>query len=290
MEQIQSWSHRDEYVRCPRHQCAKRYHMRLELNIDFCNGFFYILAAGKSLNSVCRRNGRFSCSRSTRKSLLHKAPADFSTVSGENSAADGANSRQNQGVSVVLTGASVLPWRQAHRPRAWRWPLRQDAFSDDHHLGGSGADISPFVWGCWGKRDRVAFPEDMPLVPQPQGHLAFNHEGKLLAPRRRRKYPATSFWRHDEHDGLQLSRLIQGRECVDRDRRPGTGQLRTSTGAHQMHRARLWLREKLSEADPQSHGNALQRPNGWRDLAVFRLGNKAGRKASLGGQGPYRHP
>jgi hypothetical protein len=81
--------------------------MRLELNIDFCNGFFYTLTAEKSLNSACRRNGRFSCMRSKRKSMLHKAPADFSTASGENSGADGANSRQNQGVSVVPTGAPV---------------------------------------------------------------------------------------------------------------------------------------------------------------------------------------
>src|SRR5712692_6105910 len=28
-------------------------------------------------NSVCRINGRFSCVRSKRKSMLHKAPADF---------------------------------------------------------------------------------------------------------------------------------------------------------------------------------------------------------------------
>ena len=61
-------------------------------------------------------NGRFSCVRSMRKSLLHKAPADFSTASGENSGADGANSQQNQGVSVMPTGAPVAPWRQAHRP------------------------------------------------------------------------------------------------------------------------------------------------------------------------------
>jgi hypothetical protein len=81
--------------------------MRLELNIDFCNGFFYTLTAEKSLNSACRRNGRFSCTRSKRKSMLHKAPADFSTASGENSGADGVNSRQNQGVSVVPTGAPV---------------------------------------------------------------------------------------------------------------------------------------------------------------------------------------
>src|SRR4029453_3514846 len=52
-------------------------------------------------------SGRFSCMRSKRKSLLHKAPADFSTAAGENSGADGANSRQNQGVSVVPTGAPV---------------------------------------------------------------------------------------------------------------------------------------------------------------------------------------
>src|SRR4029453_3400296 len=90
--------------------------MGLELNIDFCNGFFYTLAAEKSPNSACRRNGRFSCMRSKRKSLLHNAPADFSTVSGENSGADGANSRQNQGVSAVPTGAPVSLWRRAHRP------------------------------------------------------------------------------------------------------------------------------------------------------------------------------
>src|SRR5215831_1489840 len=41
---------------------------------------------------------------------------DFSTASGENSGADGANSRQNQGVSAVPTGAPVSLWRQAHRP------------------------------------------------------------------------------------------------------------------------------------------------------------------------------
>src|SRR5262249_54439877 len=90
--------------------------MRLELNIDFCNGFFYTLAVEKCRISVCRRNGRFSCMCSTGKSLLHKAPADFSTASGENSGADGANSQQNQGVSVVPTGAPVAPRRQAHRP------------------------------------------------------------------------------------------------------------------------------------------------------------------------------
>src|SRR4029453_7053227 len=61
-------------------------------------------------------NGRFSCMRSKRKSLLHNAPADFSTASGENSGADGANSRQNQGVSAVPTGAPVSLWRRAHRP------------------------------------------------------------------------------------------------------------------------------------------------------------------------------
>src|SRR5262245_28721238 len=90
--------------------------MGLELNIDFCNGFFYTLAAEKALNSACRRNGRFSCMRSKRKSLRHKASADFSTASGENSGADEANSRQNQGVSAVPTGAPVSLWRQAHRP------------------------------------------------------------------------------------------------------------------------------------------------------------------------------
>src|SRR5262249_29709402 len=41
------------------------------------------------------------------KSLLHKAPADFSTAAGENLRAAGANSRQNQGVSAVPSGA---PW------------------------------------------------------------------------------------------------------------------------------------------------------------------------------------
>src|SRR5712691_3016856 len=177
-----------------------------------------------------------------------------------------------------------------HLPRAWRWPLRQHAFSDDHHLGGSVADISPLIWGCWGKRNRVGCLEDMHLVPQRQGDLPFNNEGKLLSPRRSGKFPATSFWRHDEHDGLQLSRLIQGSEGLDRDRRPGAGELRTNAGAHQMHSAGLWLREKLAEADPEDHGNAFQRPNRRRDLAVFRLGNKTGRKASLGGEGPYRHP
>jgi len=54
--------------------------------------------------------------RSKRKSLLHKTPADFSTASGENSGSDGANSRQNQGVSAVPTGAPVALWRQAYRP------------------------------------------------------------------------------------------------------------------------------------------------------------------------------
>src|SRR5712691_8925047 len=90
--------------------------MKLELDTDFCNGFFYTLAEEKSRHSVCRINGRFSCVRSKRKSLLHKAPADFSTASGENSRADGANSGQNQGVSAVPTGAPVTPWRQGHRP------------------------------------------------------------------------------------------------------------------------------------------------------------------------------
>src|SRR5215471_11375346 len=107
MYQVQWWNYRDEQAWRPLCQCAKRYYMRLELNIDFCNGFFYTLAAEKFRNSVCRRNGRFSCVRSTRKSLLHKAPADFSTASGENSGADGANSRQNQGVNTVPTGAPV---------------------------------------------------------------------------------------------------------------------------------------------------------------------------------------
>jgi hypothetical protein len=90
--------------------------MKLELNIDFCNEFFNILTEAKSLSSVCRKNGRFSCVRSTRESLRHKAPADFSTASGENPGADGANSKQNQGVSAVPTGAPVSLWRQAHRP------------------------------------------------------------------------------------------------------------------------------------------------------------------------------
>jgi len=45
---------------------------------------------------------------------IYKA-TDFSTDSGENSGADGANSRQNQGVSAVPTGAPVSPRRQAHR-------------------------------------------------------------------------------------------------------------------------------------------------------------------------------
>ena len=84
--------------------------MKLELDIDFCNGFFYTLAEEKSLNGVCRFNGRFSCVSSKRKSLLHNAPTDFSTASGENSGADVANSRQNQGVSAVPNGASASPW------------------------------------------------------------------------------------------------------------------------------------------------------------------------------------
>src|SRR5215216_4559751 len=32
--------------------------MRLELNIDFCNGFFYTLTAEKSLSSTCKVNAR----------------------------------------------------------------------------------------------------------------------------------------------------------------------------------------------------------------------------------------
>ena len=83
--------------------------MRLELDIDFCNGFFYTLVEEKSLNSVCRFNGRFSCISSKSKSLLYNAPIDFSTASGENSGADGANSRQNQGVGAVPNGASASP-------------------------------------------------------------------------------------------------------------------------------------------------------------------------------------
>ena len=42
--------------------------MKPELDIDFCNGFFYTLTEEKSLNSVCRFNGRFLCIRSKRKS------------------------------------------------------------------------------------------------------------------------------------------------------------------------------------------------------------------------------
>src|SRR5262249_38716041 len=61
-------------------------------------------------------SGRFSCVRSMRKSLLHKAPADFSTASGENSGAGCANAQQELGGSVMPTGAPVAPWRQAHRP------------------------------------------------------------------------------------------------------------------------------------------------------------------------------
>ena len=90
--------------------------MQLELDIDFCNGFFYTLAGEKSLNSVCRKNGRFSGTCNETKSILHNAPVDFSTASGENLGADGANSRQDQGVSAVPTRAPVSPWRQAHGP------------------------------------------------------------------------------------------------------------------------------------------------------------------------------
>jgi hypothetical protein len=53
-----------------------------------------------------------------RKSLLHKAPEDFSTASGENSALDRANSRQNRMVSVVPRDASVPLQSQAHRANA----------------------------------------------------------------------------------------------------------------------------------------------------------------------------
>jgi hypothetical protein len=88
--------------------------MQSELDIDFCNGFFYTLAGGKSPNSVCRINGCFSGTCSETKSLLHNAPVDFSTASGENLGADGANSRQDQGVSAVPTRAPVSPWRQPH--------------------------------------------------------------------------------------------------------------------------------------------------------------------------------
>ena len=48
--------------------------------------------------------------------MLHKAPADFSTASGENSGADGANSRQNQGVSIVPTGRASITAEQPHSP------------------------------------------------------------------------------------------------------------------------------------------------------------------------------
>ena len=71
---------------------------------------------------------------------------------------------------------------------------------------------------------------------------------------------------------------IQGTECLDRDQRPGAGELRTSAGADEGHRAALWLGEKLAQADPERQGDALQRSNGWRDLAVLhpeiRLGEK----------------
>jgi hypothetical protein len=63
-----------------------------------------------------KNNECFSGVRSKRKSLLHKAPADFSTASGENSRVDGANSRQNQGISAVPHGAPVSPCRQMHGP------------------------------------------------------------------------------------------------------------------------------------------------------------------------------
>jgi hypothetical protein len=33
--------------------------MQLELDIDFCIGFFYTFAEEKWLNSLCRNNGRF---------------------------------------------------------------------------------------------------------------------------------------------------------------------------------------------------------------------------------------
>src|SRR5262249_51676115 len=111
----------------PLGQCAKRYHTQLELDIDFCNEFFYTLTEEKWRTSECRFNGRFSCVRSTRKSLWHKAPAHFSTASGENSGADGANSRQDQGVSVVPTGAPGAPGRagtQADDEHAVQVPQR----------------------------------------------------------------------------------------------------------------------------------------------------------------------
>ena len=168
---------------------------------------------------------------------------------------------------------------------ACRWPLRQPVYSDDHHLGGSSADISPLIWGCWRKRDRVSFPEDIDLVPQRQGTSPSTMRANFSVLGAGGIFPTPSSWLHGDHDGLQLSRLIQGGECLDRDRRPGAGELRTNAGSHQPHGADLWLREKLSKADHEGHSNALQRPNGRRDLAVFHLGNKTGRKASLGSEG-----
>src|SRR5712691_4623650 len=175
-------------------------------------------------------------------------------------------------------------------PYAWHWSSRQAAPRDDHHMRGTGAAILPLMGGGGDKRDRIAWPEDMYLVSQCQGGLPGHEQGELLAPRRRRKEPAAAPWRHGEHDGLQRTRPIQGTESLDRDRRPGARELRTSAGAYQPRGAGIGLDEKLAEADPEGHGDTFQRPNRRGDQAVFRLGNQTRRKAALGGEGPQRHP
>ena len=44
--------------------------------------------------------------------------------------------------------------------------LGQQAPRDDQHAGGSRAAILPLMWGSWGKRHRIACPEDIHFVPQ----------------------------------------------------------------------------------------------------------------------------
>ena len=80
--------------------------------------------------------------RGKRKSMLHKAPADFSTASGENSGADGVNSRQNQGVSVVPTGAPVS-LLSGHTPLPESLDLGHCRLTTDTPSRGTSLPISP---------------------------------------------------------------------------------------------------------------------------------------------------